>query len=131
MNANDKRRLARRILGTAFTGAGIAHFTHADFFANVVPAALADHKREINWATGVYQTAGGLTFFDPRLRQVARWSSIALLVPTFPEAFRQVREPERMKSLGLPPRLAAMRIVAQAAVLGVVWWSTQPDDQEV
>jgi uncharacterized membrane protein len=75
----------------------------------------------------VYQIAGGLTFFDARLRNVARWSSIALLVPTFPEAFRQVREPERMKALGLPPRVAGARIVAQAAVLGIVWWSTQPD----
>lgn len=128
MNPNDRKRLARRVLGTAFTGAGIAHFTHAEFFANLVPASLARYRREINWATGVYQTAGGLTFFDVRLRTVARWSSIALLVPTFPEAFRQVREPERLKALGLPPRLAAARIVAQAAVLGLVWWSTQPDN---
>jgi uncharacterized membrane protein len=42
MNPNDKKRLARRLIGTAFTAAGVAHFTHAEFFANLVSASLAD-----------------------------------------------------------------------------------------
>jgi uncharacterized membrane protein len=110
------------------TAAGIAHFTHSRLFESLVPDALGEHRREVNLATGVFQTAGGLSFFVPRLRLVARWSTVALLVPTYPEAVNQVRHPERIAELGIPARLAFVRIPAQTIMLALVWRATRAVD---
>jgi hypothetical protein len=40
-----------------------------------------------------------------------------MLLPTFSEAVNLVRHPERMKALGIPPKLALARIRVQAGVL--------------
>src|SRR3954453_12116789 len=111
------RLIARRVLGVLFTAAGLAHFTHASFFAALVPERLAAHRREVNAAAAVYQTLGGLGFFSPRGRNVARWSALTLLVPTLPAAIDQVRHPERMRALGVAPQLTPVRVVAQ--ILGI------------
>jgi uncharacterized membrane protein len=127
MPSTDTPRLARRALGVLITGAGIGHFTHADLFTRLVPASFGAHRSTINIGTGIFQVASGLSFLSPRLRGVARWSTFALLVPTFPEAVNQVREPDRMRELGIPPRVALARIPAQVLVLALVWWATRPD----
>lgn len=126
----DNALLARRVLGVLFTGAGLAHFTHASFFTGLVPDRLGSYRREINTGTGVYQTAGGLAFFSPRRRGLARWSALSVLVPTLPAAIDQVRDPERMRKLGVPPALTPLRVAAQIAMIGLVWWATRPDTDQ-
>lgn len=122
--------MVRNMLGVIFTGVGIAHFTHPERFAGLVPDALDRYRAEFNVATGLLQTASGLSFFFPRLRNFARWSTIVLLVPAFPEVIKQVHEPERMKALGLPPKLALAHLPAPMLVLAVSWWATRNGDAE-
>lgn len=119
--------MARRILGVLFTGAGVAHFTNVSFFTSLVPENLAKYSNQINTGTGIYQTAGGLAFFFPEDRHLARWSALAILIPTLPAAIQQVREPERMRALGVPPRLTPVRVAAQILMAGLVWWATSSD----
>jgi uncharacterized membrane protein len=127
MQPTGRARVARRILGVLFTGAGVAHFTHSSFFAGLVPERLATYRREINLGTGVYQTVGGLGFFFPRGRNLARWSALTLLVSTLPAAVGQVRDPERLRALGVPPQVTPVRVVAQVLMIALVWWATRPD----
>jgi uncharacterized membrane protein len=126
MTTPDPTPKVRILLGVMFGGAGIAHFTKREFFDQLVPAWLARYRTPISVATGIIQLVGSVTMFIPRLRAVARWSNIGLLVPTFPAAFDQVRHPDRMRELGIPPALVIARIPAQMLVIAVTWWATRP-----
>ena len=75
----------------------------------------------------MYQTLGGLGFFS-RGRNVAPWSVLTLLVPTLYAAIDQVRHPDRMRALGVPPQLTPVRVVAQILVIALLWWATSPDN---
>ena len=44
--------------------------------------------------------------FIPRLRAVARWANLAMLVPTLPAAAAQIKHPEVLRKAGVPPALA-------------------------
>jgi uncharacterized membrane protein len=120
-----KEVVSRGLLGLLFVGAGVAHFTHAQFFDRLVPDSLTKYRREIGWVTGMLQVVGGVSIFFPHLRGLARWSMIGLLVPTFREGINQVRHPERMKELGIPPILAWLRLPAQVLVIAWIWWTTR------
>jgi uncharacterized membrane protein len=121
----DPTRNTRRVLGLVFAGAGIAHFAHREFFNQLVPKSLADYATTINVVTGIIQISGAVALFIPRLQNVARWSNLALLVPTLPAAINQVLHPESLEKVGIPPQLAIVRVFAQLCVIGVVWRATR------
>jgi uncharacterized membrane protein len=62
----------------------------------------------------------------PRLRAVARWSAIPLLVVTLPGAVDQVIHPAAIESVGLSPALAAVRVLVQLLMIALIWWATKP-----
>lgn len=126
MTAPDPTRTTRILLGTAFTGAGIAHVVKHEFFENLVPDSLARWRKPISAATAVIQFVGGISMFVPRLRVLARWTNLAMLVPTFPAAVAQTRQPDQMRALGVNPKLVIARIPAQLLVATVTWWATRP-----
>jgi uncharacterized membrane protein len=118
----------RTLLGTAFTGAGIAHILEHQWFEGLVPEPLARWRKPISAITAVMQIVGGLSMFVPRLRGIARWTNLAMLVPTLPAAASQIRHPEILRQAGVPPQLAPIRVVVQALVAVLTWWATQPEE---
>ena len=127
MNATTTRKITRIGIGVLVAGAGLAHFTHAEFFSTLVPDSLGAYRGLVNAATGVIQTAMGVAFFFPRLRAAARWSTIALLGLTLPAAIDQVLHPEVIESLGITPAAAALRVLVQLLMIALVWWATRPE----
>ena len=87
---------------------------------------MGSHRVAVNVATGVLQTAMGVAFLIPRLLGVARWSTLALLVLTLPAAVDQVIHPGKIESIGLTPKLAALRVFIQLIMIALVWWATKP-----
>jgi uncharacterized membrane protein len=126
MTARDSARSTRLLLGTAFTGAGIAHILKHEWFEGLVPEPLAQWRKPISAVTAVIQIVGGISMFIPRLRTVARWTNLAMLVPTLPAAADQIRHPYVLRRAGVPPAVASIRVVAQALVALLTWWATQP-----
>jgi uncharacterized membrane protein len=126
MTATDSTSKVRILLGIAFTGAGIAHVVKNEFFEQLVPDSLAQWRKPISAVTAVIQFVGGVSLFIPRLRAVARWANLAMLVPTLPAAVAQTRDPDRMRALGVNPKLVLARIPAQMLVAGLTWWATRP-----
>lgn len=116
MTTSDPTRTARIVLGTAFTGAGIAHVVKHDFFESLVPESLARWRKPISALTAVIQFVGGISIFLPRLRVLARWTKLPRLVPTLPAALAQTRHPDQMRALGVSPTLVVARIPAQMLV---------------
>lgn len=95
----------RAALGIAFTGAGIAHVVRHEWFEQLV---------------------GGISMFVPRLRMVARWVNLSMLVPSRVPAIGQVKTPEKLHAAGLPPGLAPVRVLVQMFVIAATWYSTRP-----
>ncbi|MBV8179473.1 MAG: hypothetical protein JO045_11785 [Mycobacterium sp.] len=128
MTAHEPAHTARTLLGTAFTGAGIAHILKHQWFEGLVPEPLARWRKPISAMTTGMQIVGGLSMFVPRLRSVARWTNLAMLVPTLPAAADQIRHPEILRQAGVPPQLAPIRVVVQTLVALLTWWATQPEE---
>jgi uncharacterized membrane protein len=128
MTGHDPGRNARLLLGTAFTGAGIAHVLKNEWFEGLVPEPLARWRKPISAVTAIIQVVGGVSMFVPRLRGVARWTNLAMLVPTLPAAADQIRHPEILRRAGVPPQLAPIRVVVQSLVAVLTWWATQPGE---
>lgn len=125
MTTDDSGRAARILLGSAFTAAGIAHVIKHEWFEGLVPEPLAQWRKPISAVTAVIQIVGGITMFIPRLRTVARWTNLTMLVPTLPAAVDQINHPEVLRQAGIPPKLAPVRVVVQTFVAALTWWATR------
>ena len=130
MTNPDRTRTARIVLGTAFTGAGIAHVVKHEWFEQLVPESLAKWRKPISAVTAVIQFVGGIAMFIPRLRVLARWTNMAILVPTLPAAAAQIKTPEVLRNAGVPPALAPVRVVVQILVAVATWRATRPSEAE-
>lgn len=130
MSSPKVKKFVRIAFGALMTGAGLAHFTHAEFFHKLVPESVSAYAGLILVATGVYQATVGMCFFIPRLHAVARWGTIVLLAGTLPAAVDQVIHPATIESVGITPAMAAVRVVVQAFQIWLVWWATSPDKNE-
>lgn len=84
---------ARVVLGTAFTGAGVAHVVKHEWFERLVLEQFSRWRKPISAVTAVIQIVGGISMFVPRLRLIARWANVGLLLPTLPGGRRPVQPP--------------------------------------
>jgi uncharacterized membrane protein len=125
MTTEDKQRWSRYAQGSLFLGAGVLHYAGRDFFDKLVPGYLSKYRKAIDLGTGLLQVFSGVSFFVPSLHRLARWTSLRVLLPSFPEAINRVREPERMKDVGVPPLLTSVRVVVQVLMVVWIWWATK------
>ena len=93
--------MARALLGGFFITAGVLHFVRPRMYEAIMPRYLPAH-RELVYASGVAEIAGGLGVLHSRTARPAGWWLIATLVAIFPanvemalhaERFRRVPEP--------------------------------------
>jgi len=125
MSLSIGRHFVRIGIGILFIGSGLVHFTHASLFESFVPVALQDYRGGVNAVTGVLIFAMGVAFLVLRLRAVARWSAITLLVVTLLTA---TIYPAAIESLGFPPALAAVGVVVWCGSwIALIWWATKPE----
>ena len=83
----------RRLFGIFFTIAGVLHFAKPHWYEAIMPDYLPAH-RELVYASGVAEIAGGLGVLHPRTRRAASWWSIATLVAVFPANVDMAIHPE-------------------------------------
>lgn len=107
----------RRLFGPVFIFTGIMHFLIPRTYEAIVPDWLPAH-RELVYASGVAEMAGGLALLHPRTRRAGAWWSVATLLAVFPANVHMALHPERYP---LPGGRAALwgRLPLQAAF--VAW----------
>jgi uncharacterized membrane protein len=127
MDLSTHRNFVRMGIGILFIGAGLVHFTHAGLFENLVPVALKEYRGSINAVTGVLIFVIGVAFLVPRLRAVARWSAITLLVVTLPTTTYRAIHPAAIESLGFTPALAAAGVIMWLLMIALIWWAAKPE----
>lgn len=125
MSLSMRRHFVRIGIGILFIGSGLVHFTHASLFESFVPVPLQNYRGAVNAVTGVLIFAMGVAFLAPRLRAVARWSAITLLVVALLTA---TIYPAAIESLGFRPALAAVGVVVWCSLwIALIWWATKPE----
>jgi uncharacterized membrane protein len=135
-STRDERRATRQMLGVIFVAAGIAHLIHRGLYRSLVPGWLQTARTEIDVATGALELTGGVLLFIPKLRNVARWTNLALLAPVLPAMIDEARHPMRLRSFGhthmpgLAPIGPTGRAVSHSVGAVLLLWATGPDRVE-
>lgn len=106
------RRL-RRFTGPIFVLAGLGHFINPRPYEKIMPAYLPAH-RELVYASGVAEAAGGLGLMIPRYRHSAAYFLAATLVAVFPANLEMALHPERFPQVpgGRPAFIARLPLQA-------------------
>jgi uncharacterized membrane protein len=110
-----RRRLP---IAVFFVAAGILHFVKPGPYEAIMPDVLPAH-RELVYASGVAEIAGGLGLLPERTARWASWWLIATLVGVFPANVNMAIHAERFRSI--PEPLLWARLPIQALLVGWVW----------
>jgi uncharacterized membrane protein len=105
-------------LGGFFLLAGTLHFLKPKPYVAIVPDALP-RKREIVFASGVAELAGGAGVLVPATRRLASWWLIATLVAIFPANVNMAVNAERFRAV--PEPLLWARLPLQGVLIAWVW----------
>jgi len=113
----------RALLSLVFAGVGVAHFTHAERFVAIMPPYLPWHL-ELVWISGVFEIAGAIGLWIPRLRPLTGWCLIALLVAVWPANLQHALDPPPGADLGV---FGWVRLAFQPVFMLWAWWVSRPD----
>lgn len=110
------------VLAIFFVFAGINHFRTPDFYLRMMPPYIPWHQACVE-VSGVAEIALGLLVLYPRMRRVAGWGIIALLVAVFPANLYMFQHPDLFSNFS--STALAMRLPFQAVFIAWTWWVTQ------
>jgi uncharacterized membrane protein len=105
-------------LGGFFLLAGSLHFLRPRPYVSIVPDALP-RKREIVYASGIAELAGGAGVLAPPTRRAAGWWLIATLIAIFPANVNMAVNAPRYRAV--PEPLLWARLPLQGLLIGWVW----------
>ncbi len=125
--AARSKRFALLALSFFFMGAGANHFVAPDFYVDIMPAYLPLHL-ELVYLSGVFEVVGGLAVLVPRLRALAGWMLVALLVAVFPANLNMALEPDHFP--GLSAVALYVRLPVQGLLIAWAYWATRPAEVE-
>lgn len=108
---------ARAILAAVFVFAGSLHFVRPRMYEAIMPDFLPAH-RELVYASGVAEIAGGLAVLDERSRKAGGWWLIATLLGVFPANVNMAVQSERYADI--PEPLLWARLPIQALLIAWV-----------
>jgi len=110
------------LIGLLFIVAGVNHFINPNFYVAIMPPYIPAHLLLV-YISGFFEVLGGVGILIPRLRRVAGWGLIALLIAVFPANFQMVMHPAEYPSI--PYWVLVARILLQFILIAGVEWSTR------
>lgn len=122
----SRTRAALLILASIFfVAAGANHFRDPDFYIAIMPPYLPAHGFLVA-LSGVFEIAGGVGLLIPRIRRMAGWMLVLLLVAVLPANIHMAVNPEAYESI---PRVALWaRLPFQAVFIAWVLWASREAD---
>ena len=113
-----------RLFGPFFVFAGVMHFVRTRWYERIVPPYLPAH-RELVYASGAAEMAGGAGVLLGRTARPAGWWLIATLIAVFPANVWMAQHPERYRVPGGRAALIA-RLPLQAVFVALVRAAMRP-----
>ena len=98
-----------RSFGRTFIFTGIMHFVIPKTYESIVPDYLPAH-RELVYASGLAEIAGGAAVLNRRTRGFGAGFSIATLIAVFPANLHMALHPERYKRIPRPALYARLPV---------------------
>jgi uncharacterized membrane protein len=111
-------RTATATAAAFYTAAGVNHFANRRFYEAIMPPYLPAH-RELVYASGVAEIAGGVGLAVPSARRLAGWWLIATLLAVFPANLHMALNPDEFKKVPGGRKALYARLPIQALF---VWW---------
>jgi uncharacterized membrane protein len=112
--------MPRALLGATFLATGILHFLRPRAYEAIMPRYLPAH-RELVYASGVAEIAGGAGVLHSRTAKPAGWWLIATLIAIFPANVEMAVHAERFRKIPRP--LLWARLPLQGVLIAWVWKS--------
>ena len=119
---NQLRNPMRIFLGLSYIAAGLAHFTHTDFYLPMMPPYLPWHL-ELIYLSGAFEILGGIGLIPTRTRRLAGWGLIALLIAVFPANIHIVLYDIQITAEPVHPIIMWLRLPMQIVFIALVWWA--------
>ena len=94
-------------LAAFFINVGVDHFINPDFYISIMPPAFPLHAEAV-YISGFFEIVGGII---PRLRKIAGWGLLALLVAVYPANIYMALTPEAFPEA--PLSLLYLRLLFQ------------------
>ena len=118
------KRVLLWIMAGFYVLAGVNHFVKPEFYLRIMPDYLPWHLALV-YVSGVAEIVLGLAVLIPRLRRLAAWGIIALLLAVFPaNVHAAVAE---IPLVSGDPFWNWVRLPFQAVFILWAWWYTRPD----
>src|SRR5688572_10582682 len=108
-----------RLFGPFFVFAGLMHFIKPRIYERIVPPYVP-RPREVVYASGIAEIAGGLAIMHPATRRAGSAWSIATLVAVFPANLHMALNAERYEK-AVPGGEAALWARLPVQALFIAW----------
>jgi uncharacterized membrane protein len=118
------KRVLLWLMAAFYVVAGVNHFVSPEFYLPMMPDYLPWHLALI-YISGVAEIALGIAVLIPRLRVLAAWGIIALLVAVFPANLYAAMH--QIPLMGNEPIWNWVRLPFQALFIAWAWWYTRSD----
>ena len=102
---------------------GIEHFRDPQKFVDIVPPYLPFHL-ELVYISGFFEILLGLMLFIRKLRPIAGWGLILLLIAVFPANIYLAQT--NGAAMNTSPAVAWGRLPFQAVLVALAYWHTKP-----
>ena len=114
-------------LSLLFINIGIDHFVNPDFYRNIMPAYLPMHTEAI-YISGFFEILGGVAILSPKLRSMAGWGLVLLLIVVFPVNIHMAVNPNLFPDI--PLSFLYIRLVLQFIIIYWTYFATQLPPQK-
>jgi uncharacterized membrane protein len=113
------------LLGLAafFINVGVDHFVNPDFYLNIMPPSFPLHAEAV-YISGLFEIIGGIAVLIPRLRKMAGWGLVALLVAVYPANIYMAITPQAFPDI--PVALLYVRLALQFVFFYWAYSVTKP-----
>ncbi len=118
------RRALKIAFGLLFIAAGCNHFWHADFYVRIMPPRLPAPLALV-YVSGACEIGLGALLLT-KLRRLAAWGLIALLIAVFPANVQMALHPDAYREFS--PALLWARLPFQALLLAWAYRYTHAPD---
>ena len=112
------------LFAVSFMGAGVNHFLAQEFYARMMPPYLPWHLFLV-YLSGLAEIALGGLLLVPRLKRLAAWGLIALLIAVFPANIHMAVHPDLFPEIGAAMLWA--RLPVQAFLIAWAYAYTRDD----
>ena len=105
-----RKKLVLIGLAVFFIYVGVDHFVNPEFYLSIMPPAFPLHEEAV-YVSGFFEVCGGVCVLIPRLRKIAGWGLVALLVAVYPANIYMAITPEAFPEI--PIALLYLRLPFQ------------------